>query len=63
MMGNVFIDRRRFVSWGALAGVLLLAGCSDGSAPPEQVTAPPAEKGNRNLIKKKAEVPPVKGKR
>jgi len=61
MMGNAFIDRRKFLGWGALGGVFLVAGCSDGGTP-EKVETPPAEGGNRKIALKKAEVAPTKGK-
>jgi hypothetical protein len=57
MMANAFIDRRKFLQWGALGGVLVAAGCSGGGAEPAQgVTTPPVEGGNRKLLQKNKEV-------
>ena len=58
MMRNAFIDRRKFLQWGALGGVLVAAGCTGGDGTPQAVTTPPVEGGNRkNLdkIKEKAD--------
>jgi hypothetical protein len=57
MRGNtrLSLDRRKFLEWGALGGVLLAAGCSGRGGEPQNVTAPPAEGGNRMLLKKTAD--------
>jgi hypothetical protein len=56
MMRNAFLDRRKFLQWGALGGVLVAAGCSGGSGNPSEVTTPPvAGKGNRMLLQKAEE--------
>jgi hypothetical protein len=57
MLRNAFLDRRKFLQWGALGGVLGAAGCSGGGDNPSEVTTPPvAGKGNRMLLKKSEEV-------
>jgi hypothetical protein len=66
MMGNVFIERRKFLQWGALGGVLVAAGCSGGGAEPTEVTTPPVVGGNRKLLQKgvdAAEAAKAKGKK
>jgi hypothetical protein len=56
MMRNAFLDRRMFLQWGALGGVIVAAGCSGGDGNPSEVTTPPvAGKGNRMLLKKQEE--------
>ncbi len=62
MMENAFINRRKFLGSGALGGVFLVAGCSDGSTP-EKVETAPVEGGNRRLSLKKGETPPPRGKK
>jgi hypothetical protein len=63
MMANAFIDRRRFLGWGALGGVLLAAGCSEGGGAPQTVTTPPVEGGNRRILQKTLDTAPTKGKK
>jgi hypothetical protein len=57
MMRNAFLDRRKFLRWSALGGVLVATGCSGGDGNPSEVTTPPVVgKGNRMLLKKSEEV-------
>jgi hypothetical protein len=51
MIGNAFIDRRKFLQLGALGGVLVAAGCG-GDDSPQAVTTPPVEGGNRKFLEK-----------
>jgi hypothetical protein len=53
MIRNAFIDRRKFLQWGALGGVLAVAGCS-GDDKPQEVTTPPVG-GGRKMLQKNAE--------
>ncbi len=47
------IDRRHFLGFGALAGVLFAAGCENGGGEPTQVTTPPTvEGGARKRLEK-----------
>jgi hypothetical protein len=55
MMRIAFPDRRKFLQWGALGGLLVAAGCSGGSGSPSEVTTPPVGGGNRALLKKNEE--------
>jgi hypothetical protein len=55
MMRSAFIDRRKFLQWGALGGVLVAAGCTGGDGTPQAVTTPPVDGGNRKLLKKIAD--------
>jgi hypothetical protein len=68
MMRNAILDRRRFLQWGALGGMMVAAGCSGGDGASEVKTPPVAGKGNRMLLQKAEEVAksapaPGKGKR
>jgi hypothetical protein len=57
MIRNAFLDRRKFLKWGALGGVVVAAGCSGGDGNPTEVTTPPvAGKGNRMMLKKQEDV-------
>ena len=56
MTGNMFIDRRKFLQWGTLGGVLVAAGCTGGDGTPQEVTTPPVAGGNRKLLEKNADV-------
>jgi hypothetical protein len=55
MMSNSFLDRRKFLRWGAVGGVFAVAGCSGGDRNPSEVTTPPVAGGNRALLKKNAD--------
>jgi hypothetical protein len=44
------IDRRGFLSFGAMAGVLCVAGCDNGEVP-KTITTPPSESGTRKRLK------------
>jgi hypothetical protein len=56
MMRSAFIDRRKFLQWGAVGGVLVAAGCSGGDGTPQAATTPPVGGGNRKLLEKNAAV-------
>jgi hypothetical protein len=55
MTRNAFLDRRRFLQWGALGGVLGAAGCSGGDGSSQEVTTPPVGGGNRTVLQKNAD--------
>ena len=57
------MDRRRFLRWGALGGMLLVAGCSQSSGTPQEVTTPAVEGGNRKILKKTMDTAPAKGEK
>jgi hypothetical protein len=63
MVGNAFIDRRKFLQWSALGGALAAAGCSGGDGEPQNVATPPVEGGNRKILEKNAAVGQAKGKK
>jgi hypothetical protein len=55
MIERSLIHRRKFLRWGALSGVLVAAGCSNGEGKPQEVTAPPVGGGNRKLLQRNTE--------
>ena len=49
------IDRRCFLGFGVMAGLLTVVGCDSGGEPGKP-TGPPMEKGNRTRLDKRAEL-------
>jgi hypothetical protein len=59
------IDRRRFLGFGALAGVFCALGC-EGTTEPSAVTTPPTVTGNRkhlDMLKEKGQQTPTSKKK
>lgn len=60
-----FVDRRGFLRFGAVAGLLVAAGCDGGGGEPAPVTTPPLKGGARNrldVMKDKGDSVPTKKK-